>query len=313
MERSEGQSGVHVERAQLMRLRHVAQDISFLPRQPLSSLLAGRHASRLRGRGLNFEEIRGYRPGDDTRNMDWKATARLRKPQVRVYTEERDRVALFVVDQRQSMFFGSRHQMKSVAAAQMAALGAWRALDQGDRPGAILFNDATTRYIRPQRSAGNVTRLLEELTQLNGLLGVDNPAPAEPGMLNQALERALRAASHDQLVVVISDFVGLDHETERLLKLISRHNDVIAVLVRDPLEIRLPHAGRLAFESDGLQLEVDTASSNLRARFTQRFQERLASGQVLLSRLEIPLLQVTTERDVIAQVREQLLGTPGAR
>ena len=90
----------------------------------MHSILAGRHASRLRGRGLNFEEIRRYLPGDDTRNMDWKVTARMRKPHVRVYTEERDRPCLLVVDQRQSMFFGTRRCMKSVAAAEVAALAA---------------------------------------------------------------------------------------------------------------------------------------------------------------------------------------------
>ena len=82
----------------------------------------------MRGRGLNFEEIRDYRPGDDVRSIDWKVTARLQKPHIRVFNEERDRQALLVVDQRLSMFFGSRRAMKSVAAAEAAAIGAWRVL-----------------------------------------------------------------------------------------------------------------------------------------------------------------------------------------
>ena len=112
-----------------------------LPRQPIHSILAGRHASRLRGRGLNFEELRSYLPGDDIRNMDWKVTARMRKPHVRVFTEERDRPTLLVVDQRLSMFFGSARAMKSVAAAEATALAAWRVLEAGDRVGAIVFDD----------------------------------------------------------------------------------------------------------------------------------------------------------------------------
>ena len=93
----------------------------------MSSVLSGRYASRLRGRGLNFEEIRRYLPGDDVRTMDWKVTARTRSPHVRVYTEEKDRAVLLIVDQRINMFFGTRDKLKSVTAAELAALGAWRA------------------------------------------------------------------------------------------------------------------------------------------------------------------------------------------
>ena len=102
----------------------------------------------MRGRGLNFEEIKDYRSGDDVRSIDWKVTARLQKPHVRVFNEERDRQALLVVDQRLSMFFGSRLSMKSVTAAQAAAIGAWRVLGAGDRVGAIVFNDSDLVEIR---------------------------------------------------------------------------------------------------------------------------------------------------------------------
>ncbi len=103
--------GVYVSLDHLVHLEHKAQGFSFLPRHAMSSLLSGRHRSRLRGRGLNFEEIRAYLPGDDIRTIDWKVTARTRKPHVRVYTEERDRSAILVVDQCLSLFFGSRSNM----------------------------------------------------------------------------------------------------------------------------------------------------------------------------------------------------------
>ena len=128
---------------ELIALRAQARGFSLLPRQPVGSLLAGRYDSRLRGRGLTFEELRHYQQGDDVRTIDWKATARLRSPQVRVYTEERERPVLLVVDQRRPMFFGSRRAMKSVTAAEVAALGAWRALSAGDRVGGIVFNETT--------------------------------------------------------------------------------------------------------------------------------------------------------------------------
>ena len=110
--------------SRLVALQFKACGFSFLPRQPVHSLLSGRHGSRIRGRGLNFEEIRAYRPGDDVRTIDWKVTARMRSPHSRVFTEERDRPVLLLVDQRIDMFFGSRLYMKSVTAAEAAALAA---------------------------------------------------------------------------------------------------------------------------------------------------------------------------------------------
>ncbi len=143
---------VHVTLDELLRLRHRAKGFSFLPKQPVHSLLAGRHASRLRGRGLEFEELRHYYEGDDVRAIDWPATARLGSPHVRVFTEERDRPVLLLVDQRLGMFFGSRRAMKSVVAAEAAALAAWRVTSLGDRVGAIVFSEDGIDEIRPRRA-----------------------------------------------------------------------------------------------------------------------------------------------------------------
>jgi uncharacterized protein (DUF58 family) len=107
--------GVYADLAELGRMKFRTHGFSFLPRQPVHSILAGRHASRLRGRGLNFEEIRRYLPGDDIRQMDWRVTERTPKPHIRVYREERDRPVLLVMDQRQSMYFGSRRATRSTS------------------------------------------------------------------------------------------------------------------------------------------------------------------------------------------------------
>ncbi|MEM9731030.1 MAG: DUF58 domain-containing protein, partial [Myxococcota bacterium] len=143
---------VYVDLHELAALKHAGQSFAFLPRQPVTSLLSGRRASRLRGRGLSFEEMRLYQPGDDPRTIDWKATARTRETHVRVYTEERERPAMLVVDQRLSMFFGSRGALKSVAAVRAAALSAWRVVGVGDRVGAIVFDDSRIVDHKPQRS-----------------------------------------------------------------------------------------------------------------------------------------------------------------
>src|SRR5262249_19246619 len=135
-------TGVYAKLKDLVLLRQQASGFSLLPRQPIHSLLAGRHTSKLRGRGLNFAEIRRYLPGDDIRQIDWKVTARTRQPQSRVYTEERERPVLMVVDQRLGMFFGSQRAMKSVTAVEAAALVAWRTIAVKDRIGLVLFNDS---------------------------------------------------------------------------------------------------------------------------------------------------------------------------
>lgn len=118
---------VYASLPQLMALEHHSRGLSFLSRQPLSSILSGAHASRLRGRGLSFDELRNYTPGDDLRHLDARATLRYGKPFVRTFTEERDRPTLLLVDQRMNMYFGSRHCFKSVAAAQLASsVPGWR-------------------------------------------------------------------------------------------------------------------------------------------------------------------------------------------
>ena len=148
---------IHVDSAHLAGLEARAAGFDFLPRQPVGSVLSGRRAARVRGRGLEFEEIRGYLPGDDVRAIDWKVTARTGSPHVRVTREERDRPALIVADQLMSMFFGTVLNMKSVAAAEIAAMAAWRILAAGDRVGGIVLSDdgfdAVVARRRPRRGA----------------------------------------------------------------------------------------------------------------------------------------------------------------
>ena len=190
-----GATGVYVTLEDLIRMRPRAQGFSFLPKKAIESLLSGRHASRMRGRGLNFEEIRKYLPGDDVRTIDWKITARTGETHVRVYTEERDRPAILVVDQRINMFFGSTRALKSVVAAEMAALGAWKVFDAGDRVGAIVFNDAESVEVRPQRSRRTVLNILHQLLSQNRALRADHPVQRNPAALNQALSSAARLAT----------------------------------------------------------------------------------------------------------------------
>jgi len=303
---SSAPTGVHTSLQQLIRLQYKARGYSFLPRQPVHSVLAGRHSSRLRGRGLNFEEIRRYLPGDDVRNMDWMVTARTRKPHVRVYTEERDRPVMLLVDQRQGMFFGSRRAMKSVVAAEAAALAAWRTFFQGDRIGAVVFNDQEIVEVKAHRSRDQVLRILASVSCLNRSLSARPTSAANPGMYNHALRRASRLVSHDGLILSISDGTGVNDETMAVGTRIAAHNDALVCFVYDPLEASLPDGGRLIFGQAGEQLEVDTASASLRQAFKQRFQQRFDAVERFCRQRSVPRIALDTEAGVAEQVRAQL-------
>ena len=290
----------------LVALQPRAQGFSFLPRQPVHSLLAGRHASRLRGRGLNFEEIRRYQMGDDIRQIDWKVTARTRKAHTRVFTEERERTTLLLVDQRITMFFGSLKYMESVTAAEAAALAAWRVLAQKDRVGALVFNDTTIEEIRPQRSQSVVMRILGAVVRQNHALSVTGGTQANPGQFNHVLRRCDRLAKHDCLVCIISDAAGHDEESRQLLTRIARHNDVLFGFVHDPLEADLPAAGPLVFGDGQQQLELNTNDRGLRERFRSTFAEERAAGRKFLLQRETPVLPLSTAESVADQLRRQL-------
>jgi uncharacterized protein (DUF58 family) len=297
---------VHVALSELVRLKGHAEGFSFLPRQPVHSILAGRHGSRLRGRGLDFEELRRYQDGDDLRVMDWLATARLNSPYVRVYTEERDREVLLLIDQRLSMFFASRRAMKSVVAAEVAALAAWRVTALGDRIGALIFSDDDIREIQPGARTRAVMQILDAIVSLNARLKADPDAKPSPGTLNEVLRRATRLVRHDALICVISDAWGADPESRRLVTRLTEHNDFIAILIYDPLEAALPDVGRAVVASGGVQIEVDTARRDLRSGFAADLADLRRRIESLSRERSIPLLPISTDRDPAEQLREIL-------
>ncbi len=300
--------GIYTDLHSLVRLRYTAGGFSYLPRQPVRSLLAGRKRSKLRGRGLDFDELRHYRPGDDIRTMDWRVTNRTGKPQVRVYTEERDRPVLVIVDQRLPMFFGSRRVMKSVTAAEVAAITAWRVIGVGDRIGAILFNDERQVEVRPARSEKKVMAWLGDLAAMNSALSVNSGVEARPGALLEALQTATRMVSHDYLVILVSDFHGWNEDCLQLVRRLGVHNDMICSLVYDPLERDIGRAEKLVV-SDGLyQLEINPGEKALGERYEQQVLSNFSRVRADLLRHGIPIIPVHTARPTARQLREQLGG-----
>lgn len=297
---------VHVRIQDLMALEPAARGLRFTSRQPINSILAGQHGSRLRGRGLDFEELRRYLPGDDLRQLDWRASQRLGKPYVRTYSEERDRPLLVLVDQRMSMHFGSVRSFKSVVAARVAALSSWMGYLAGDRVGGLVFSDDGVEQVRPLRSRERIQALFAAIVRRNQALRADAPDVDATGRLNQALQGALAHAPHDNLICLISDFAGADDQTLRLLRTLAAHNDVIATLVYDPLAVHTPLQGRLVVTQGELQVEVAADRQQVRQPLSDFFTGRLRDVAELLRRSHVPLLSVDTANDTVTQLRREL-------
>jgi len=211
-----------------------------LPSHPVYSILAGRHASKLRGRGLDFEEVRLYVAGDDIRNIDWRVTARTGKTHSKVFNEEKERPTFLVIDQSSAMFFGSQRFTKSVIAAQAAALGAFYTLKRGDRAGGLVFTDDEHQLVLPKRSKALVQHLLQCVAEASQKLPERTTVKSNTARLNEMLERTQKNITHDYVVTVVSDFSNRDENTRKLLRSLSYHNDVIVIHVYDPLEEQLP-------------------------------------------------------------------------
>ena len=308
---SQADPRIHVDLAHLQALKGKARQITFLPGQPVHSILNGRHASRLKGRGLNFEELRHYSVGDDIRTIDWKVTARAREPYVRVYTEERDRPALLIVDQRMSMYFGSQLNMKSVTAAEAAALAAFRIRDQGDRVGGIVFTDEAVVEHRPQSSQKALNRFLASVASANTALSADH-IPVASVSLNQPLAAAARIAKTNGLILVFSDFDGMDEITEKILRNLAQRNDVIVFTVTDPIADNLPEGLDIVVSDGELQAQVTFGSDQTRARLQEFASTRLKSLLSLTRKYGISVLPLSAAAETLPQILE-LMGARRGR
>jgi uncharacterized protein (DUF58 family) len=299
-------TGVYVDTSALVALEAQARDLSFVQKSPSHRQLAGRMRSAVRGRGLSFEELREYLPGDDIRSIDWRVTARTKKPVVRVYSEEKERPALLIVDQRINMFFGSRRAMKSVSAAECAMLCAWRILGSGDRVGGIVFGDTDTTQIKPQRSRNAVIGLASQIAEKNAALSAGYPHDPAPTMLNDILHHVSAIAYHDYLVIVVSDFDGHDDTTRDYLLQISSRNDVICLLVYDPFLLDLPKSGELVISGGTTQAELTFGKGSMRNSIDSFARNRGREFRSWQRELGLPMLPISAAEETAPQLRNLL-------
>ena len=236
----------------------------------------GARTSKLRGRGIDFSEVRLYQAGDDIRSIDWRVTARKNKPHTKVFREERERPSLIVVDQTQSMFFGSRVRLKSVAAAEIGALAGWHALAADDRVGGVVLGNSDVVVHKPHRSARHFARFLADVAQCNRALA----RPTEGGYLQglallDGLEQVVRLAHTNHRIFVVSDFAGAPDDLRPLLARLARHNQVIGAQVFDPLERTLPPPGQYTVTDGPSRVQFHSGDKALRRAYEAHFDARV--------------------------------------
>ena len=238
--------------------------------------LAGEYHSVFRGRGMDFDEVREYVPGDEVRTIDWNVTARAGRPFVKKFTEERELTILLLVDVSASGNFGSAHQSKRELAAELASVLAFSAIRNSDKVGLILFTDQVEQYIPPKKGRRHVLRVVREILYFQPQRRGTNVA--------HALDFANSVTPRRAVAFLISDFQSSGNQDaalgvlRRAMRQTHRRHDLVAVRIQDPHEAALPAVGMLAMEDaeTGELIELDTLNPQVRSRFQQDAQERLA-------------------------------------
>lgn len=296
---------IHATLEALLDMRRHCQDLPSSLRSVQLGQQAGRQLSRLRGRGIDFDQVRQYQPGDDIRNIDWRVTARTRKVHTKVFNEERERPVFIMCEQSPRLFFGTRLRFKSVLATEAAALIAWMALAHNDRVGGMVFDAQHAHAVRPLRSRRAILQLFGLLLESNQALSADM-APAQGEPLNHALRRCREIIRPGSLLYLLCDHAGIDELNASLLSALSGHNDLVLLPIHDPLEASLPNSPALEFVQGNQQLTLNTTSSALREAWAGQFLERQQAWQRLAGRLRCGLQPMDTTRSAVDQLQHML-------
>ncbi|MCX6891904.1 MAG: DUF58 domain-containing protein [Verrucomicrobia bacterium] len=255
--------------------------------------LAGQYHSVFKGRGMNFDEVREYVPGDEVRTIDWNVTARAGRPFVKKFTEERELTILLAVDVSASGNFGSGPQSKRQMAAELASVLAFSAIRNSDKVGLVLFTDQIEQYIPPKKGRQHVLRVIREILFFE---------PRSRGTdIVRALDFANEVTRRRAILFLISDFELPDQDqaledVRRAVRLASRRHDVVALHVHDLREAELPDVGQLAIEDaeTGDLVELDTADERVRSRFAELAQKRVNNLRRALAAEGVDTLNLDT-------------------
>jgi len=261
----------------------------------VETAFAGDYHSVFKGRGMNFEDVREYQPGDEIRAIDWNVTARLGSPFVKKFTEERELTVMLIVDVSASGNFGSTSQSKRELAAEVACLLAFSAIRNNDKVGLLLFSDRLELFIPPKKGRSHTLRIIREILFFDPK-GRGTDAAAALDHLNKIITR--RA-----VVFLISDFQAPDFSRE--LAVTAKRHDLIAIRIQDERESILPPIGLITLEDaeTGDQIEINAADSRVRAQFAQLAQTQLAETMRVLRRNRIDRIELRTGDEYLPALR----------
>lgn len=263
-----------------IRTRHMVNDV-----------LGGQYESVFKGQGMEFEEVREYQPGDEIRSIDWNVTARMGRPFLKKYVEERELTVMLLLDASASTTFGSVKQRKGELSAELCAVIAFSAIKNNDKVGLIIFTDRIEKYVPPQKGRRHVLRVISEALSFEpDGRGTDIAA---------ALEYLNRVTIRRTVAFLISDFLAADYE--RSLQIANRRHDVIALTITDPRELELPNVGILELEDaeTGEKIQIDTKVRRVREAFQRLASEKAQQKSRMLRSANVDTINVFTDKPYI--------------
>ena len=267
------------------------RQIEIYTARAVDASFAGQYESVFKGRGMQFDEVREYTPGDDVRSIDWNVTARTGRPYVKRFVEEREMTVIFAVDLSASGDFGTVNKMKNELAAEFCAVLSFAAAKNNDKVGLLIFTDRIELYIPPKKGSGHVLRLIRELLYFK--------MPRRKTNIPQALDYIGRVTRKKSTVFLVSDFIETDFK--KPLSLLNKRHDVVAVSVRDRAEIALPSAGLIEFADaeTGEIIVVDTSSRRFRDQYSNKSSERFNELKEMLRSINVDCISINTDKPYI--------------
>jgi uncharacterized protein (DUF58 family) len=286
--------GASLQWQQLAELRLAARQLELTPNHRHLSQLTGAYRTRLRGRGIDFAEVRSYQPGDDVRHIDWRVTARSNQPHTKIFTEERDRNVMVFCDQRHNMAFGSQYCFKSVMAAATAALISWSALAGNDKIGGMIAGQDIDSF-KPKRSQKDLLRGLQSLAQSNQQL-LTTPTNQHHHTIAHCFAELSQISKPGSCVFIISDFHDVDQRAFEQLHRISKHCELHAIQILDPMEKQLPNKGRYRISDGHNTATIFAGNKALQQRFNADFTAQQEQLKQRLASIHTPLIELFTEQ-----------------
>ncbi len=279
------QDGASLDHRELLaRIRK----IEIITTRKVNEQLAGQYHSVFKGRGMSFDEVRPYQPGDEIRFIDWNVTARSNEPFVKRFVEERELTVMLLVDASASLRFGSNLQLKREVAAELAALLAFSATKNNDRVGLAMFTDTVEHVVTPKKGKKHVLRLISDVLTFR---------PARRGTrIDEALGWMTRIGRRKTICFVVSDFLEPPESFEKALTIVARRHDVVPIIVRDRIERELPRLGLVLAEDleTGREVWIDTDSAAFRERYAAENARRRKRLVDLLRRKKLDAIEVET-------------------